>query len=341
MNRYLILFFTQLHIGFIFFSYSSAEKIGIGRSKLIKKIIYQLHNEEYDSVFANSSLLMAEFPSRPEGYFLMANAYGTFMRDYRIRKYESEFNSMIDSTFLISERLLRNEEKYDIYFLRGAAEGYRSMHLYYTGERLKALGSIVNSIQDMSNSVNLNSDFVDPLLGLAQYQYAKLKVLRIFPFGMGSRYDDVIQTLDLVHEKSRYVKYSALYTLQLVYYDSGDYEDAFRTNERIFKLFSDNPACLYYRALLLEKLERYEEGLTVWKKLLRHIQEISLESNGYLAECYYHIYFLSEKLGEVESGRNSLEEAVKHMSLYKKGNEMQGPLFSVEEIRDSINKASR
>ena len=114
MNRYLILFFTQLNIGFIFFSYSSAEKIGIGRSKLIKKIIYQLHNEEYDSVFANSSLLMAEFPSRPEGYFLMANAYGTFMLDYRIRKYESEFNSMIDSTFLISERLLRNEEKYDI-----------------------------------------------------------------------------------------------------------------------------------------------------------------------------------------------------------------------------------
>ena len=102
MRKQSIFFYTQFFPGLIFFSYSSAEKKGIKRTELARGIIYQLHNENYDSVFTNFSRLIAEFPSQPEGYFTMANAYGTFVRYYRIRKYESEFNRMIDSIILIS-----------------------------------------------------------------------------------------------------------------------------------------------------------------------------------------------------------------------------------------------
>jgi tetratricopeptide (TPR) repeat protein len=305
------------------------------REAIVRQTLDQLHREAYDSVFANSLRLRERAPDDPVGYFLAADAYNTMMRDYRIRRFEAPFDSLIHLTIHRAKEAIKERPSAENYFLLGSAEGYRCLHLFRRGQWFKAIKSAVNSVDHLSRARDMDPDFVDPLLGLALYDYGKSKVPAL---GLFVSRKDVIRRLERVRQEGRYVSISALYALQIVYFETERTEEAWKVNEALYLHFPDNPVCLYNRALLLEEMRRRQEAAEVWRRLIARVETSVQPGNGYLAECYYHLYLLEKEAGEIDHARKSLETAIRYVRAYREQDEMDGPYVSFKNIREAIER---
>ncbi len=64
-------------------------------SRHIKTLIELINRSEHDSVLALSRDLIGQDPASPLGYFIAADSYQTMMRDFRIKAWQTEFDSLI------------------------------------------------------------------------------------------------------------------------------------------------------------------------------------------------------------------------------------------------------
>jgi tetratricopeptide (TPR) repeat protein len=115
-----------------------------------------------------------------------------------------------------------------------------------------------------------------------------------------------------------------------------DYARALEINAWLHERFPDNPIGLYHRALILEKLDRPQEALAVWEKLIARIQAFQKPSDGFLAECHWRraqIYVL-----EKDSAKSAAELrlASQHIQQRDEAEELEGPLVSFQEIKKAI-----
>ncbi|RMH81856.1 MAG: hypothetical protein D6681_17635 [Calditrichaeota bacterium] len=308
----------------------------LDRYTLVRMTLNYLHHDQYDSVFALSRLLQQLRPDDPIGYFLEANAYHTRMRDYRVAMHIQEFDSLLNITLQKAEAALRKSPDAENYFIYGAASGYRSLHLFWLGKWIPAIKSALRGVSMMRRAVELDSSFVDPLLGLGLYEYAKSKVLLGL---LGGDVDEAIRKLRRVAREGAYLSVNARYSLVYVYFQEEEYDRAWEIHEGLFREFPQNPACLYDRALLLEKLGRPEEALTVWQELIARIEAHEPPGHGFLAECYYHVARYYQEHGEEELARENLIKAARHAWHYSPKTEVEGPYFSFKKIKSDINHA--
>lgn len=308
------------------------------REAVIRRCVEQLHREAYDSVFATTAFLRERNPEDPAGYFLAADACNTLMRDYRVRRFETQFDSLISLTIAVTETALKRHPTAENYFLLGSAEGYRCLHLFRRGKWLTAIGSALNSVRNLRRAQDLEPDFVDPLLGLALYDFGKSKVPAL---GWFVSRETILRRLERVQREGRYVSVSARYALQVVYMEMGQTDRAWEVNNWLYERFPRNPVCLYNRALLLEKLNRPQEAALVWEQLIARVEDIERPSKGYLAECYYHLSSLSHLAGETEQEASQLAAANRFVKLYRPEEEMDGPYTSFDETKKAISQATK
>ncbi|MFQ5582975.1 MAG: tetratricopeptide repeat protein [Calditrichia bacterium] len=315
-----------------------AEPISL-RDSLILKSVYFQHHQEFDSTLETASKLITIFPHDPSGYFLTADAYQSFMREYRVAVYEQQFEQFIDTTLVIAKKAVVDTPDADMFFIYGAAEGYRALHLFRKGNWLKAIGASRSSQKYLKAALELNPDFVDPIFGFALFDYAKMKI-RIFGVGLfGDKTSDIIVRLKKVMRESRFLRANAMYTLQTIYYETGELDSAAVYNDRICSNFPNSLVALYFRALILEKYDRLNEAKICWETIITKIESFRQPSNNYLAECHYHLSQIYSEMGDKKPAWQELRKAAHFIHRYKKDEELDGSLYTYKEIKKAIGEA--
>lgn len=148
----------------------------LDREAILQRGIACLHRGVFDSVLIASAALHARDPDDPVSPFLAADAYNTMTRDYRVRRFEAQFDSLITQTVITARKALKRRPTAENYFLLGSAEGYRCFYLFRRGEWLKAINAAMTCLDNLRIALELNPKLVDPLLGLAMYDYGKSKI---------------------------------------------------------------------------------------------------------------------------------------------------------------------
>jgi tetratricopeptide (TPR) repeat protein len=329
---------------FNFWPFSSATALNLPQtpshaantSEMIRNAIELLNQNRHDSVLTISRAIIKNDPENPIGYFLACDSYQTRMRDYRVKKYEVEMDSLIKIAVNKATVCVSREPTAENYFILGTVKGYYGVHLFQSGNFLKAIKTAENCMSFLKKACKLDSDFVDPLLGMALYDYGKSKVL----FGLlGGNKKDAMAKLKIVEKSGRYVSTNAKYSLQAIYFESAQYDSALAINDQLYRRYPENPACLYNRALLLEKANRLTEALDVWDKLLGCVIMAKQTSNGYLAECYYHLAWIHHQFKNSAKAQESLKQAAKFAAQRQADEEMEGSYIKFNDIKKKINTA--
>lgn len=302
----------------------------------IKHIISQLHQGTFDSVFYNSHCLQNNYPEDPIGFILEAVALQTIMRDYRVRLYESRLDSLIECSIKRAKIKAYNNPTAENYFILGAAQGHSTAYCFRCHKWFKAIKDAFQSLKNLNYALRLNPNFIDPLLGIALFSYAKKKIM----FGIFSD-EKVISDIIKVQQYGKFLSIDASYTLLLIYFERGEMDKAKMINDHLFMKFPGNPTCLYNRALILEKLGDYPEAAQIWKKLVHRIELSYPSSHNYLCECHFHISQICRQLEVTDAARYHLLQACYHARNYQAKNEIDGPYDSFKQIRMKINRVLR
>jgi tetratricopeptide (TPR) repeat protein len=304
--------------------------------EMIRNVMEMLNRSHHDSVLAVCNRLIENEPESPVGYFLASDAYQTMMRDYRVRTYQAQFDSLIKIAVVKATAQLNREPTAENHFVSGSVQGFYCLALFQAGSYLRAIKTAESSIAILKKASQLEPDFVDPLFGIAVYEYTKSKLL----FGLlGGNEKAAIAKLRKVEKSGRYLSANASYSLQAIYFENEKYDSALVINDRLFRRYPSSPSCLYNRALLLEKTNRTEEALEVWSKLTGVLTALKPASNGYLAESHYHLASIHHRLKNDETARKLLIQAAQFAARRQGEEELEGSYVKFNEIKSRINTA--
>ena len=306
------------------------------KPEMIRNVMELLNQSNHDSVLAICDRLIENDPESPIGFFLASDAYQTMMRDYRVKTYQTQFDSLITIAVMKASARMNREPTAESHFVSGAVQGYYCLALFHAGSYFRAIKTAENSISLLRKASELEPDFVDPLFGIAIYEYNKSKLL----FGLlGGKEDEAIAKLHKVEQSGRYLSVNASYALQAIYFENEHYDSALVINNQLFRHYPSSPSCLYNRALLLEKTNRSEEALEVWLKLAGVLTRLKPASNGFLAECLYHQAWIHHQLKDDQTAKKLLIQAARFASRRRGEEELEGSYVKFKEIKNRINAA--
>lgn len=314
----------------------AADPAVLEEQPLIKSGLELLNQGQHDSLLVLSSRLMVHEPESPVGYFLAADVYQTMMRDFRVKRYSAQFDSLIRIAAARAAVRLEHMPTAENHFIAGTVNGYYCLALFQSGSYLKALKTAESSIALMRKSAALDPEFTDPLFAIALYEYNKSKFL----FGLlGGDATEAAAKLRRVEQSGRFVAANASYALQAMYFDHAQYDSALAVNDQLYQRYPENPSCLYNRARLLEKKNRLPEALAIWQDLIAMVQKRKPASNGYLAECHYHLAWIHRQQQEGEVARQLLHQAARYAARRNEAEEVEGSFIKFKEIKKAINTA--
>ena len=311
------------------------------RTELIQAGLAAIHADERGEALAVARALRERDPDDPVGPFIAATAHQASMTDYRLRGFEADFEVEIAEAIRKSRARVESHPMAEDYFLLVAAQASRAYYLFRRGRWWTALGAARTGMRSLGEARRLEPAFVDPVLGLALYQYGKSKVRFLGIALSRARLGDTIAELEQVRDGGRYVSVSALYSLQLVLYEARDFEGALAANERLYTRYPRHPVCLYNRALILEGLGRGHDAAPVWDSLTEVLRSRETPSHGFLAECYLHRARLWREAGRADAADAELARAVDEVNLYSEERELSGPYRAMSDIRADILRTSR
>lgn len=307
------------------------------RQRLLQRTFDELHHERYDSAFALCAELRALAPDDPSGDIMAASVYQAMMRVYRVRVFETQFDSLCRRGEQLAQKYARKENTADAWFMLGSAKGNLALHRFNRGEWAGGLQDAIQALNAMKQARQRDRAFVDPDLALALYEYWKSKKLGM---GMGlfsGGRKEALRMLDVVQAQARYVARDAELTLQDLYMHEGEFARALAINEKLLPQLPQNASVLYHRAVLLEKVGRETEALPVWEKLYERIQKFPRPSQSFLAECQLHRARILQKMNAASTALlEALDAAAAHMQRVDRKIEMTGPFENFDELNNSI-----
>jgi hypothetical protein len=315
-----------------------AAAAGEDRDRRLRDALEALHQERFESALTGAQELRRLFPEDAAGPLLAANVHQTMMRDYRLRDREREFEAALAEGERLAGQALARSPSAEAFFARGTARGYRMLHAYRRGATVAALRGALGSVGDMKRALAHDPGQVDPLLGLALFDYWKAVKL---PFGLFGNRSGAVERLLTVWSDGRFLGVDGAYALQTVLYREGDAAAAFEVNEWLYARYPTSPACLYHRALILEALQRTQDALAAWDALVAHIEASGRVSQGFLAECHLHRALLLRAGGSEAGARAALERARAHARSRVTAEEMEGPLEGSEQVLARIVALAR
>lgn len=317
------------------------------RERLLQRTIDQLHHEQYDSALAACAQRRQSYPEDPAGYLMAASTYQTMMRLYRVRVFETVFDSLSRHAEELAEKQTRRHSSAEAWFMLGSAKGNLALHRFHQGEWTAALQDVVLALHAMKRAMKCDPGFVDPGMALALYEYWKSKKLGLGLGLFSGNRKDAFALLEKVRAQGRYVALDAAFSLQDLYVHEGDYPRALELNENLYKALPKHPSVLYHRAIILENLQRPREALAAWEQLSERIQAFQRPSYGFLAECQLHRARLfavmqdspAEKVAVHHIG-SALSLAASYMQQCDTALELEGSLQSFTELKKAISEMS-
>ncbi|MGH7597009.1 MAG: tetratricopeptide repeat protein [bacterium] len=314
------------------------------RSQLLQRAFDRLHHEQYDSALADCAQLRQLYPDDPAGYLMAATIYQTMMRLYRVRIFETPFESMSRRAEELAEKQTRHHASAEGWFMLGSAKGNLALHRTHRGEWTGALRDAVLALHAMKRAMQLDPNFVDPGIALALYEYWKSKKLGMGLGLFAGNRKAAFALLEKVRAQGRYLARAAAFALQDLYMHEGEYQHALKINEELYAALPTHPSVLHHRAVILEKLQRPKEALAAWEQLAERLQAFQRPSHGFLAECQLHRAKLLEALQVSTTDEtatlkisSALNLAASHIQQCDKTFEMEGPVDNFAELKKAID----
>lgn len=315
------------------------------RERLVQSVLQQLYTEQYDSALANCLQISQLWPDDPMADILQATIYQTQMRIYRVRIYETQFDSLVEKVLKLSDLQIQKNPTAEMLFMQGMVRGMQALHRFKQGDWSEALKGAVFSLHFMKRALEKDVRFADPKLSLGLYEFWKSQKL---DFGFGfrkSNHQNALKLIEEVWKQGRYLSIDAAFALQNILLHEEEYAKALDVNNWLRDRFPNHPSVLYHRALLLERLQRPLEALPQWLGLISQIKSFQVQSDGYLAECYLHcaqIYEITRALAAKRKDINSaLQQATFYAERRNESIELESSYQKFNEIYDSIKKMQR
>jgi membrane protein YqaA with SNARE-associated domain len=316
------------------------------KEALVVRSLSALHQEDRAGALAACARLRERWPEDPIGDLMTANVYQTTMRDYRVRRFEAEFEDAIGRALERARDAVARDATAEAFFALGSARGYRAVHRFGRGEWFAALREALGANGDLKKAAARDPAWVDPLLGIALHDFWKSEKLGLGIGLFSGGRTTVVPRLLSVWTNGRYLRVEAAYSLQTVHLRQGRPAEALVMNDWLQERFPENPIGLYHRGLILEALRRPREALRAWDALAVRLGSSPFSAHGFLAECHLHRARLHLELelrpeaddaldhaGEAEA---AVAQAQEHAARRDPRSELEGQFERFEDIRKSI-----
>jgi tetratricopeptide (TPR) repeat protein len=308
---------------------------------LFKATLDKYHNEKFDEAIAIANQIRQEYPHEPAGAFGLLATYQTIMRNYRVRLFESEFDSLLNLSIKLAEQGLKKNKKNGInYFYLGCAYGSRSIFYAQRGRWLDAFSDGTKVTTNFNKALAYAPDFYDSHYGLGLYKYwlgAKSKLLRILPFSRDSRQEG-IEHIKLAIEKGNYLNIDGMFGLSAAYYNEGEYEKALEVSDNIYKLYPNNPSLLYRRGRILQALNRWQEAIVIFEKLQAILKSSEYQSISFQIDCLYQLAKCHFQLGSYLDTKRLCQNAIILENYCDFSKETDGPIENFADIKKQLHK---
>lgn len=297
------------------------------------------HREKFDEAIQLGNIIRERYPDEPAGVFGLLTSYQTIMRNYRVRIYESKFDSLLNLSVKLAKKAVKNNKKDGRnYFYLGCAYGSRCVFKARRGEWLEAFRDGSQVRKNFKRAIRYSPEFYDSYYGLGLQKYwlsAKSKFLRALPFARNNRQQG-IEYVKLVVEKGRFLKVDAKYGLAAIYYNEEEFENALEMTDHLYESFPNNPTLLYRRGRIYQKLERWAEAKETFDELDKVLTSAKYQSVSYRVELMYQTAKCQFHLNNMREAQRLCEEAIALEKECDFSKEMDGPLEPFSDIKEEL-----
>ena len=295
----------------------------------------------YDEALEGCRKLTLCYPESPVGYFYTAALYQVIMRNYRVKTNEQQFERFINLAIETGERAVKKDKEDSIsYLYLGGAYGYRALHKIRKHKWFSAFRDGSKSISRLEKAIEAEPTLYDTYYGLGVYHYwrsAKSRTFWFLPF-IGDERQKGIDELWQSIRKGKHSEIEGKYALMAICYNEANYGKAWEVNQQLYKLFPNNPSCLYMRGRILEQQGKWKEAEEAFRKLLNHLIASEYKSIGYQIECHYRIALYLSKQKQFQQASKECKLALQLGKLCNPDEELEGPLESAKEILHDAQK---
>ncbi len=221
------------------------------------------------------------------------------MMDFETSRWKKVFYDHIDHTISLSKDQIAVEpgSKYAHFYL-GAGYSYKSFQLARDKKYLSAIRTALKSISELNKTIQLDSSFCDPYLGIGSYLYWRSNITKKFswlPF-FSDRRKEGIEHLLYVTKCGTFTRWAAMSNLAWIYIEEKKYAPAINIASQGLTRFPNSRFYLWPLADALFLNQQYESAIQVYTTLLQsvssekvnnHYNEIVLYLK--LGKCYYQL----------------------------------------------------
>jgi len=264
--------------------------------------IEQRYSQATD-VFLN---LQKQYPDSPAGYFFQAALLHTEMMDFEKYDRIEKFNMLIEKTIERAKKQLKsNPRNAWAHFYLGGALGYRAFYHGKQKRYFEALQHSRRSVEALKMAIRADSTLYDAYFGIGTYLYYRSKLSRYLtwlPFVEDER-EKGMQMIRTTIQKGRYARYSAMNMYGWICIDEGRYEEGFRVIKLALAEFPESRVFLWCAAKLSAKLERWQQALQYYTRILDSLQSEDLLSPYNEVSCRKQMIEIYLELNEPEKAR--------------------------------------
>lgn len=308
---------------------------------LLQQTLDSFHNERFEDAIKIATRLRQEYPDEPAGAFGLLATYQTINRNYRVRRFDAEVDSLLSLSIELARKAVkRNKKDPENYFYLGSAYGMRCIYHASRRKWLAALRDGSNVLNNFNKAVAYNPEFYDSYYGIGLYKYwlgAKSKMLRALPFSKDKR-NEGIRQIKLAIEKGRILKVDAMYGLSAAYFNEHEYRKALELTDRLYKLYPGNPTLLYRRGRILQALEKWQDAKGSFEELYDVLRTTDYQSVSYQVDCLYQAAKCEYHLRNYPETRQRCQDAMILEKFCDFSEERDGPLEKFSEIRKELHE---
>lgn len=310
-----------------------------GVDTLVDQAIDRVYSKHYDDALKMCDEVIQKYPDNPMGYLGKAAVYHFIMLNYRVSIFDTSYERLTSLAVTYGERTIQQhpDDAY-AYFVSGAAYGFRGLNRIRKGQWFGAFKDGLKGVSHVKQAHAMDSTLCDTYYGLGLYYYwksAKAKVLTFLRLMKDER-DKGIDYLKIAIEKGRFSSQEAVFALIEIYYYEDRYQEAFELCLSLKQRFEDDPTWSYLIAKIAEKLNRHDDALRYFSKLLKLLEESPYKANSFLAECHFGIANTGFALGQFDRARLELNSAFEFSRRWDKTKEIEGPLLDFDKVLERM-----
>jgi len=301
----------------------------------IDHAIKSFQSEDYDSALDICKGLVNQYPDQPMGYLGLATIYHGIMRNYWIKAFDAEFDSLIALAIDVGKvKLNEDDENAENHFYYGAARGVKGLQHMRDHEWLTAFKEGLSGFNHVKKSYQLDSTLYDAYLGLGLFYYwksVKAPLLKFLGFIKDERQKG-IEFIKIAVDKGRFSRLEGRIVLLQIYIGESEYDVALRECEVLEPFFANDPTLLYLKADILTRLNRWVEANFYYRKLHHKLQVSPFKRcYGLTASCEYGIAQCEYESGDLHEARLWIVKANENAEKRDPDFEIDGLLYSFSE----------